>query len=252
MKRKELLAFWRSEEQAYFQGWDFSHLDGRWEEEPLPWDYRAMARTRLRAAGELLDLGTGGGEFLLSLGHPHGRTTVTEGYAPNLALCRERLEPLGIRVLENDGEHPLPLEDGAFDVVLSRHEDYDPAEVFRVLRPGGTFLTQQVGGENNSPLSRRLIPDYRPSFPGWGLPFAEKQAEAAGFTVLSGGEYFPKLRFFDVGAVAYLAKLIPWEFPDFTVDGCLDGLLACQRELEETGAVHSVEHRFYLLCQKRN
>ena len=43
-------------------------------------------------------MGTGGGEFLLGLGHPHRLTSVTEGYAPNLALCRERLSPLGIEV----------------------------------------------------------------------------------------------------------------------------------------------------------
>ena len=34
----------------------------------------------------LLDMDTGGGEFLLSLGHPFERTAATEGYPPNVEL----------------------------------------------------------------------------------------------------------------------------------------------------------------------
>lgn len=250
MEQEKYLDTWREEERASFHGWDFSHLDGRWKSEDLPWDYLTLARANLRDADELLDLGTGGGELLLSLGHRPDRTSVTEGYAPNLALCRRRLAPLGVRVYENDGEHPLPLENAQFDVVLNRHESYDPAEVFRVLRPGGIFLTQQVGGRNNRTLSERLIPGFQPPFSDWGLEYAMGQAKSAGFSVLKFGESFPALQFFDVGAVVYYAKIILWEFPGFTVDGCLEGLTACQKELEETGAVHSAEHRFYLLCQK--
>ena len=43
----------------------------------------------------------------------------------------------------------MPFEDSRFDVVLNRHELDDPAEVFRVLRPGGVFLTQQVDGRDS-------------------------------------------------------------------------------------------------------
>ncbi len=36
---------------------------------------------------------------------------------------------------------------GRFDLILNRHESYHPGEIARVLAPGGTFLTQQVGGD---------------------------------------------------------------------------------------------------------
>lgn len=245
-----LKTLWQSEEQHAFSGWDFSHLDHRWSEQPLPWDHRALALAQLTPASRLLDLGTGGGEFLLSLGHPHALTTVTEGYAPNAALCRERLVPLGITVAECDGEGPLPFSDGCFDVVLDRHESYLPGEVRRVLAPGGVFLTQQVGGQNNSALSRRLIPGFQPPFPHWDLAHARRDLEEAGFTVLDGGECFLPLRFFDAGAVAFFAKVIPWEFPGFTVEGCFDALLDMHREIGDRGYVESTEHRFFLLGRK--
>ena len=45
---------------------------------------------------KLLDFDTGGGEFLLSLGHPYGNTAATEGYPPNVELCKKELQRLGI------------------------------------------------------------------------------------------------------------------------------------------------------------
>ena len=54
---------WLEEERiAHIHGWDFSHLDGRYEEEgDLPWDYRDTVMRYLRPDSRLLDLDTGGG-----------------------------------------------------------------------------------------------------------------------------------------------------------------------------------------------
>ena len=75
MKLWELKAAWETEErQAQIHGWDFSHIRGRFEEEnDLPWSYREIVRSCLREDAALLDYDTGGGEFLLSLGHPYDR-----------------------------------------------------------------------------------------------------------------------------------------------------------------------------------
>ena len=46
---KEEIARWKAEEEiAYIHGWDFSHIDGKYEEPvPLPWDYRSIIETYL-------------------------------------------------------------------------------------------------------------------------------------------------------------------------------------------------------------
>ena len=44
----------------------------------------------------LLDMETGGGEFLLSLNHPYENTSAIEGYKPNVDYCNKILKPLGI------------------------------------------------------------------------------------------------------------------------------------------------------------
>ena len=50
MTREELKTIWKREEDcAFIRGWDFSHIQGRYEEEDrLPWNYEAIIRTVLK------------------------------------------------------------------------------------------------------------------------------------------------------------------------------------------------------------
>ena len=98
MTRDELYDFWRFEETFPFSGWEFEHLDGRWEEEPLPWDFYDEVQERLDYTDQLLEVDTGGA-FLLSLRHPYENTCVTETAGLNAESYRNELEPLGIRVM---------------------------------------------------------------------------------------------------------------------------------------------------------
>lgn len=98
---------------------------------------------------ELLDYDTGGGEFLLSLGHPWQKTSATEGYPPNVELCRETLLPLGIHFKECQDPAKIPYPDESFDLIINRHGDFDAPELYRLLKSGGVFITEQVGGDND-------------------------------------------------------------------------------------------------------
>ena len=67
MTQTEKHALWAQEEQsAEMHGWDFSHIRGRVVEAPLPWDYKQKVLDFLKPQSVILDMGTGGGEFLLS------------------------------------------------------------------------------------------------------------------------------------------------------------------------------------------
>ena len=251
MDRDHLYALWTQAQEQPIAGWDFSRLDGRMESGALPWDYRAIVLSRLRPDSRLLDMGTGGGEFLLGLGHPHRLTSVTEGYAPNLALCRERLSPLGIEVKAVREDNRLDFPGECFDLIINRHEDLSAPEIFRCLKPGGMFITQQVGGGNNHDLAKRLIPGCAPSFPDHTLTANVRLLEAAGFEVIRREEAFPRVRFYDVAALVYFAGIIQWEFPGFCVDTSFEQLISLQEELENTGHIDGTEHRFLIAAAKK-
>ena len=252
MNRNEWSQNWKAEEaQARIHGWDFSHIAGRYTEEDLPWDYREVIKGYLRPEMKLLDIDTGGGEFLRSLGHPCENTAATENYPPNVALCREVLLPLGIDFRPGDGKGKLPFEDDRFDMVSDRHGDFNAEEIYRVLKPGGLFITQQVGAENDRELVTLLCGETAVPFPEQYLQVTSGKFEKAGFAILRGEECFRPIKFLDVGALVWFARIIQWEFPDFSVDTHLERLMNARKILEECGSIDGRIHRFLLVAQKR-
>lgn len=253
MNTNELIKVWKAEESiAHIHGWDFSHIEGRYmEQDDLPWDYRETILRYLTPEMKLLDMDTGGGEFLLSLNHPHGKTAATENYPPNVELCKETLLPLGIDFRPGNGREKLPFEGGSFDVVINRHGDFSPEGIYRVLKPGGIFITQQVGAENDRELVELLCGKTEMPFPEQYLSITSQKFRNAGFKILEGSECLRPIKFFDVGALVWFARIIQWEFPHFSVDACLDRLLNAQKILEENNFIEGSIHRFLLVAQKR-
>lgn len=252
MKENELISVWKNEENAaHIHGWDFSHIAGRYTEETdLPWDYQRIILERLRPEMKLLDIDTGGGEFLLSLRHPCENTSAAEAYPPNVELCRRTLLPLGIDFRAGDGKDALPFDDSEFDIVINRHGDFNVRDIHRILKDGGIFITEQVGAENDRELVELLMGETELPFPEQYLAAARKKFSDEGFDILEAQECFRPIRFFDIGALVWFARIIEWEFPGFSVERCRDRLLRAQQLLERNGCVEGRIHRFMLVCSK--
>lgn len=235
-----------------FSGWDFSYLSqtGRWQSEPLPWSYASTLWSYLRNASSLLDMGTGGGEFLSHLAPFPPHTCATEGHPPNIPLARQRLEPLGVEVFEITDETNLPFNDAEFHLIINRHESYTPTEVFRILQDGGFFITQQVGDQNDIEINSLFgtTPDLG-SHP-WMAKYAAEELQGVGFDIIKIDEAFPKLRFYDVGAIIYFLKAIPWIIPDFSVEQYQNVLYKLHERIQIEGYLEMREHRFLLVSQK--
>ena len=237
---------------AHIHGWDFSHIYGRYsEEENLPWDFRTIINKYLKDNMKLLDMETGGGEFLLSLNHPKHNTSAIEDYQPNVELCKKVLLPLGIDFKEADGDEKLPFENEYFDIITNRHGAYNVTELKRVLKKDGIFITQQVGAENDRELVEILLPKYK------DLPYAEhylniKQQEISeqGFEILESGETLQPIKFFDTGTLVWFAKIIEREFPNFSVKSHLDNLYRIQEIIEANRVVEGRIHKFFIVNKK--
>lgn len=241
---------WKKIENEDFIGWDFSKIKDRWICKGLPWDYTNIIKTYLKKDFKILDIDTGGGEFLLSLNHNNELIYVTEEYKPNVELCRKKLSPLGITVVETNGDLILPFKNNYFDMVICKHGEFDSKEIYRVLKPGGNFITQQVGGLNNNILSKKLISEFKPLYEKHNLKNNIKSLTQSGFDILYSDEVFIESKFLEIEALIYFAKIIEWEFPGFSVDNNFNKLLCLNKEIQENGYIYSEEHRFIINARK--
>ncbi len=235
-------------------GWDFSWFEGRATEQRTSWGYSSMASARLGAADASLDIETGGAEvysFALRNALRRPRTiAATEAWPPNLAIARERLAPLGGTVTEVANEAPLPFGSETFDVVMSRLPSITPwAEIARVLRPGGTFLSQQVGHGTNRELFEFMMGPQRVD-PVPTTERLEQGARAAGLTVVDLRHESPPLEFFDVAAVVVFLRKVIWTVPDFTVAKYRDRLLAMHEHITQFGSFTSRGQRALIEARK--
>lgn len=251
MNIEQLKKRWEREERFSFKGWDFSHINNRSKEEALPWDYKKIVESYMDNNKIMLDMGTGGGEFLLSLNPHKGKTYATEAYLPNIQLSKDVLTPYGIEVRAVESDLKLPFDDKFFNLIINRHEAYCLPEVDRILKPGGVFITQQVGETNNRELSKFLLGKYTNvvCLPE-NLNEALEEANNLGWNIIKHEECFPKTYFYDIGALVYYAKIIEWEFPNFSVERCFHRLVKLQEKIEKQGYVDTSEHRYLLIAQK--
>jgi len=233
-----------------FSGWDFSWMKGRYYESDPYWNYRDLVIERMKKVSSMLDMGTGGGEFLASLPDLPKLTCATESYPPNIPIATQKLEPLGVKVFPIMDDHALPFIDEQFDLVINRHESYDVTEVWRILKPGGIFLTQQVGPRNcvelNQYLGARLMADVR----NWTLSQEEETFERVGFSVLQSQEQILDSRYFDIGAVVFYLKVIEWQIEDFSVDKYEKRLREMHHLIQQQEAFYATEHRFLIEVKK--
>jgi SAM-dependent methyltransferase len=208
-----------------------------------------MAIPLVQDAESMLDMGTGGGE-LLSMLRPWPKfVCATEGYQPNLSVAKELLEPLGVTVLSVEDDERLPFETGQFDLVLNKHESYSPREVRRVLSDGGYFLTQQSGGTDCFEINERFGVALNTAFSEWKLDAAIRGVQENHLEVVKQSEQFLRQRFYDVGALVYYLKAIPWQIPDFKVDKYREELYSIHLHIERQGYFEVTQHRFYLLAK---
>lgn len=239
---------------APVDGWDFGWLDGRATEQRPSWGYaRAMAaRLADPDVGAALDVQTGGGEVLASAASFPPVMVATEGWPPNLAKATALLHPRGVAVVADDDEPPLPFADDAFDLVVSRH----PVtvwweEIARVLRPGGTYFSQQVGPASMFELVEWFLGPLPPEIHHRRHPDrAGAGAEAAGLEVAQLRMERLRAEFFDVGAVVWFLRKVIWMVPGFTVAEHEPALRRLHERIEVDGPFVATTTRMLVECRQ--
>ncbi|MEV0645128.1 class I SAM-dependent methyltransferase [Phytomonospora sp. NPDC050363] len=233
-------------------GWDFSWLDGRATEQRPSWGYQRAMSDRLARANASLDIDTGGGEVLAKAEKLPRTAAATESWPPNVVKATALLHPLGVVLVATDEDAPLPFADGAFDLVTSRH----PVrtwwqEIARVLAPGGTYFSQQVGPESVFELVEYFLgPLSAEQRRGRHPDLAREGATAAGLDIVDLRLEKLRTEFFDIGAVVYFLRKVIWMVPDFSVEKYRDRLRGLHERIESEGPFVATTTRYLVEARK--
>jgi SAM-dependent methyltransferase len=237
-----------------FSGWEFPDMHVAILEPPA-WDYEALVREHAPGATSALDLGTGGGELIAGMREAlPERLVATEEWRVNVPIAYRRLAPLRADVVWCRSLH-LPFRDDVFDLVIDRHEELEPAEVARVLQPGGWFFTQQIGRRNWCELA-----DYFPSA-GAGnrsrmMDFGDlldeyaRGLEAAGMAVEREEEHDFQVAYESLGDFLFMLLITPWTIPDLDVERDIDALLALERDRTTDHGLEMTWGRFLIAARQ--
>ena len=112
-------------------------------------------------------------------------------------------------------------------------------------KPGGRLLTQQVGSEDRAELNEALEAPaaYRTT---WNADAAVDALKAVGLTVLDVRQEWPSFTFYDIGALVYQLRAVPWQVRDFTVSRYRDPLRRIDEHIRTNGEFRVHAHRFFI------
>ena len=152
-------------ERAPIEGWDFSWLDGRATEERPSWRYSERVADagprRVEDAGSPVRRRRAAGEAAAAPAAPGGGRGLRAERRGRGAGCSAARRARRGRARRSAGGAVRRCD--TFDLVTSRHPVrtwWD--EIARVLRPGGTYLSQQVGPDSVRELSEAIMGPWPP------------------------------------------------------------------------------------------
>lgn len=135
-------------------GWDFSRLNK--QESGVRWDFYQEVLKKCDKNTVLLDIGTGGGKRVLCI-KDKVRLLVGIDYSEDMInTARKNLLKSKAKnaYFYTMNAKKICFPDEFFDVISCRHSVIFPKEYHRLLKPGGWFLTQQIGEEDKANIKK--------------------------------------------------------------------------------------------------
>jgi len=226
------------------RGWDFARTAD--QRASTPWDYAAVVSERTDDRDDLLDVGTGGGEMLLSFADRIGSGVGIDLDPEMVELAIENGRGAS-NISFRQSSHLLENVPESFDVVVDRHAPFSLDAVRSHLRQDGLFITQQVGERNMANVKGVLSGDLPPA------PITREMFADPGVRLVDFREYDVEYVVHDVESLVFWLSALDLLHAD--VDGSravadVDTFNAVLRGNVTSDGFVTNEHRYLAIAQR--
>lgn len=187
-----------------------------------------------------------GGEFTSQYNYLPPITYAVELNANN---AKEVLEPRGIKVTSLTSQGKMPFKDEKIDVVINELCNYDKFEMYRILKPDGYLIVDQVGSENYKEIINMFIP-FRVKGQ-WNKESCQKTLKDIGFDLINAFEDIGHIRFDSLPALLAFIKTISPERVE-KYETYINFYADALRKIKRTGFFELTTHRFLVVAKKKN
>lgn len=197
------------DEVGPLNGWDFSKV--KVAAEGVQWEFYNEVTQRCKQPDQLLDIGTGGGETLLSIAHTVSHVVGIDLSSGMIQTANQHLESsnkTNVRFVQMDAEK-LDFPQNFFNVVSCRHSPFHAKEVAKVLVPEGIFLTQQVSENDKLNMTQAFGRGQHTNLDGTLKNRYIEELKVAGFTDIQSFEYDATEYFETYEDLVFLLKHTP-------------------------------------------
>lgn len=186
-----------------------------------------------------------GGEFVSQVPKLPNITYVVEALADR---AREKLEEKNVKVTSYTNRNQLPFKDEKMDIVINELTNYDKFEVFRVLKPNGYFIVDQMGSDNYKEIANMFIPFRMKG--RWDKENCSRTLSDIGMDIVDGFEEEGYIRFKSLAAVfTFMRSFSPERVDNY--DKYLNFYARILQEIQDKDFFDLTTHRFIVVAHKK-
>lgn len=216
-------------------------------QQSLPsYDTHEITKQYLQDEKHVAIVSVDGGEFTSQY---ESLPPITYAVEANTSQAKDKLETRGIKVTSLTQQGKMPFKDEKIDIIINELANYDKFEMYRVLKPNGYFIVDQVGSENYKEIINLFIP-FRIKGQ-WDKESCQRTLKDIGFDLINGFEDIGHIRFRSLSALVSFIKSISPDKVD-KYEQFINFYGEALKKIKQTGFYELTTHRFLVIAQKKN
>lgn len=185
-----------------------------------------------------------GGEYVSSFEHLPPITYVVEAKDDE---AEKKLADYSVKVTKLTSEGKLPFKDERLDVVVNELSNYDKYDLYRVVKPGGYIVVNQMGSDNYKELINIFLPFKLHG--RWDRESGCQTLSDIGLEIVDSVEEHGYIRFDTLASFVQFMKGITKG--DVSQDRFMNFYSQVLKQIKEKNYFELTTHRFMVIARKK-